>query len=797
MFQLQQVRLSKPVEATPSLAERGHAAARPKTAVREKIDAPAEWRRPLTGATLGLLLFETITGLAIYLLPFSVFNQFGVLLHTLVGLLMIVPIGVYLGQHWWRRFRGNFNHYQLLGYISAAAVLILTVSGAVLTWQAVFGIRIGYIWDLLHIIFSFALVAFLGAHLATLLWRRVNNDENRRALRAGHRVCLWKSLAWSGGLTLVCGALALGYVEDAFQSSFPEGYSFKYGDDRPFAPSLARVDMSQAESRMKARILQALTPEQGRLFAENLKPDPGKHVGVVTVAERLCGAMPLTESQKAQVRNALEEAKAGFRERGAIASEQLAGSEGCGTSGCHSEIVREWLPSAHRYASMDFVFQKVQENMAQELAPEATRYCAGCHDPIALFSGAKNVGNLTLSAEGADEGVSCLACHSIVQTDVRGNGDYTVAVPQRYIFERTEGPAAKGVSDFLIRAYPKQHVTSYMRPLYKTAESCGACHKQFVDEELNDFGWVQGQNQYDSWRKSRWHNETEDSKTVSCRECHMPLLAGNEPASGDKDDRYRHPRDGKHRSHRFLAANQYIPRFLKLAGAEEQCALTVKWLRGEYQVPEIADRWTTGPVVRLALNVPEQARPGEEIGIQTIITNNKAGHDFPTGPMDMIEGWVEVTVTDHAGNIVYASARPDERDYLVNPQIVFKAELIDRSGALIGRHELWHMVGARFKRTLFPGVTDTTTFNLECPSLPSDPSRRARLSAEQQHAFAVPKAVEGNLLKVSAKVWYCKFSAPFLDRLFGEEARMRSEVTDVAWAEAVIPVVQHGLASAE
>ena len=41
--------------------------------------------------------FETVTGLLLYLAPFSEFNQYGVLLHTLVGLLwMIVFIPVEL-----------------------------------------------------------------------------------------------------------------------------------------------------------------------------------------------------------------------------------------------------------------------------------------------------------------------------------------------------------------------------------------------------------------------------------------------------------------------------------------------------------------------------------------------------------------------------------------------------------------------------------------------------------------------------------------------------------------------------
>ncbi len=755
------------------------------------VDAAAEWRRPLTGLTLGLLAFEVITGLTIYLLPFSEFNQFGVLLHTILGVGMVGPVGWYLAEHWWRRFRGRFNHFQLLGYVSAAGFVILFVSGVVLTWQALFDVRISYTWDLVHIIVGFVFIAAMAAHLLTLLVRRSSNADVCARMRSAYRVCMTHTLFWCGGPTVLCAVLALLYVPVTFDDAFSESYSFKYGEDRPFAPSLARKDMSEFDARMKGRLLAALGPSREHEKINDLQPDPNEHVGIVTVAQRWCDDLNLSADVRAEVASILDDAREAYRDQGRIDSRLLAGSAGCGTSGCHSEIVAEWEPSAHRYSSMDFVFQEVQTNMALELAPEATRYCAGCHDPIALFSGAKNVGNETLSAEGADEGTSCLACHSMVQTDVRGNADYTIQPARRYIYEFDDGKAAKLLSDFLIRAYPRQHIDSYSRPLYKTAEACGACHKQFIDEELNAAGWVQGQNQYDSWRKSRWHDENDLTKTISCRECHMPLVASNDPAAGDRHDFNRSVDDGKHRSHRFLAANQFVPLQHKLPGAEKHCELTVDWLRGDYEIPEIGDRWTAGPAVRVRLKVPEEVSPGQEVRIQTILTNNKTGHDFPTGPMDMIEAWVEVTVTDPEGKVVFASARPDDRGYLTNPKIVFKGEAIDKEGKLIGKHELWRKVGSRFNRSLFPGFTDTTVFRFECPAMPIDPSRQVDLSDDEK-TFALPETFAGDELHVSATLWYCKFSAPFLDRLFGEEAGLRSAVTDISRAEAVIRVGRGG-----
>lgn len=50
-----------------------------------------EWRHRLLWTVGGLLLFETISGLGIYLLPFSVSSQFVVLLHTIGGIVLLIP----------------------------------------------------------------------------------------------------------------------------------------------------------------------------------------------------------------------------------------------------------------------------------------------------------------------------------------------------------------------------------------------------------------------------------------------------------------------------------------------------------------------------------------------------------------------------------------------------------------------------------------------------------------------------------------------------------------------------------
>ena len=664
------------------------------TASIESPSKASEWRRRLLFLVSGLLVFESLTGLVVFLLPFSVPNQVMVLVHTVAGVVFIPPFVWYQLRHWLLYRPLRLTHVKLTGYFAMVATVVLAGSGLVLTWQALFGPRIGRGWDLAHIVATFALLAAVLPHVVTLVVRAART----RATGAGAQVLAGArrfgvvTLGITAGLFLMVGLGTALYRPVQLVNAFPPDYSYAYGPNRPFAPSLARTSTG-----------------------------------------------------------------------GAFDARSLGGSKSCGTAGCHQEIYQEWQVSAHRYAAMDPAFQKIQSVMAEQNGAESTRYCGGCHDPISLFSGTKNLFTKDLSNQvGYQEGVSCVVCHAIKETDVKGNAEYLITQPRRYLFELSEGAPALLARDFLIRAYPRYHVETLQHKLFKSPEFCAACHKQFIDEEINKVGWVQLQNQYDNWRKSRWNYPDEPERTIECRECHMPLQDSADPGSGDDRDYNRSPGDRKHRSHRFLGANQWIPAALELPGAREHIELTEQWLRGELAIPEIADKWRPGPAVPIELVAPDTVKPGERVTIQAVITNNKVGHDFPTGPLDIIQSWVELVVVDQAGDTVYRSGQRDSAHFIEPGSFMFKAEPVDQYGNLIDRHNLWEMVGVRFRRAVFPGFADQAEFSFVCPP-----------------------ATE---LRVSARLMYRKVDQFLLNFLFGKESGLTAPVTAISEDRKTIPV---------
>lgn len=472
---------------------------------------------------------------------------------------------------------------------------------------------------------------------------------------------------------------------------------------------------------------------------------------------------------------------------GAFDERTFAGSRTCGTAGCHEQIVEEWLPSAHRYAAMDPVFQGIQKVMADQNSPESTRYCAGCHDPISLFSGTKNIFTEKLTGvHGYDEGISCLGCHAIRETDVKGNAAYSVTQPNEYLWQWQTNGLGRLARDFLIRTYPREH-NRLSKRAFKQAEYCAACHKQFIDQEVNRVGWVQLQNQYDNWAASHWNVKGDATKTIECRECHMPLVDSLDPAAGDPLDYNRSSKDGKHRSHRFLASNQLIPEMMQLEGWEEHTRLTEAWLAGKVEIPEIADKWRHGPIVKIALSAPAEVEVGTALPLRVTMTSNKVGHDFPTGPLDIIQSWLEIEVTDAAGNVVFSSGKRDQKNFLEPGTFLFKAEPVDQYGNLIDRHNLWEMVGVRFRRALFPGYSDSTQFSIPCTgALAAAPAEDGDWQEEQ--SVTTPALAGGNY-HITAKLLYRKVDQFLLNYLFGEEQQITSPVAVIDTAEMQVRVL--------
>jgi hypothetical protein len=627
----------------------------------------------------GALIFLALSGLAIWLAPFSVATEVSVLVHAALGVVILIPLTLWQASHWLatRKVRRSFRKF--CAYTGFWTMAVTTVSGVVLTWQAAFTLFTSHFWDRVHLWSGIAALPFLAYHVYPHA-KKANNGLNTTNgqpdfvppdFRPGRRHMWAMAGATVALLVILVGGLTVAY--DAYAPDFshyklPAGYKMPYGKD-PFAPSMA-----------------------------------------------------MTASG------------------GPVAPQLLAGSKSCGASGCHTEIYDEWRSSPHRWSSEDKFFQAVQAALIHAEGAPATRYCAGCHDPVSLLSGYKNA-STSIEAPGFKEGSSCVACHSMQRVDVQGNGNYVWAPPEPYLFEYKNAGEATLLTHFLIRAYPKQHDTDYNLTLVKNPVSCASCHKQFINKQINHVGFVQLQNQYDEWRLGKWNANPNPADRLRCQQCHMWLTKAPSVALADPYD-LKHGRGLEIRNHWFAAANQVMPAMLHVYGWRAQTARVLQWLKGEKYVPEIAKIWPKGPVIPLRVIAPPSIRPGQQADVRVVLTNNKAGHGFATGPLDLIRAWVAVEVRDAKGRVIYHSGQLTAQNHVEPGTLVLRAIGVNPEGKPVVRHHLWHYVGTISRRAIFPGYSDM-----------------------YEYKFTVPAHVQGPL-QVAAQLRYRKANQYFMNFVF-------------------------------
>ncbi len=433
-----------------------------------------------------------------------------------------------------------------------------------------------------------------------------------------------------------------------------------------------------------------------------------------------------------------------------IPAKMLLGSESCGTSGCHTAIYEQWAPSAHHFSGVDPFYAVIKGNYIQAQGVGAGKYCAGCHEPISLMSGE----NIHAQASPASQaGSSCVFCHSLRHPDVKGNANYVATAPDPYLFEFSSSPALRKVSQALIRLHPEQHKLDYDARHAQPIEFCGTCHKQYLDKRVNGWGFVQLQNQYDDLKNGPWY--TNESKRLRCQSCHMREVPAEDPARNAQ---------GVIHEHRILASNAFVPEMLHLPGAGQQIELVKQWLTGQAVIPEIAKVWPAGPIIALELTPENPLAEDQMADIRALAINTKVGHAFPTGPLDVIQSWLEFTATDAHGQPVFSAGTLDAQERLQGKTVEYRSFLLDRQAHVLYNHALWDAVGARDKRAIVPGASDSAEFR-----------------------FRVPCGVAGPL-HCKLRLLYRKFNPDSLAAIFPNSTPPPVPITEISSVSVDLPV---------
>ena len=397
---------------------------------------------------------------------------------------------------------------------------------------------------------------------------------------------------------------------------------------------------------------------------------------------------------------------------------QIGISDDC--RACHQDIAEEWASSVHKQAASDRTYVSNISLLAENAGMAATRYCEGCHAPVALLSGQLSPGGNhggIADTLAFDEGVGCMGCHGIHKVvHLKGVASYEFQAKEDYLFAKTDNRVLTELRHLLIRLQPEQHRQSVNHDVTDSPNLCATCHVQFMDKDMNDWGWVKMQDEYSAWLNSpysRQHDQVfAEQEVVRCQDCHMPLVAGNDPSANT---------DAKHRQHRFLGANTVLP---LLANDEQQLQLTKSFLQ-QNKMRLAIDEPRRLDATQTLMPMDEKARPqdetpffaylGEELKYTLIVSNIGVGHNFPGGTLDINEAWLATTVMDGTGKVIFESGQLNQDGSVDEDAVFYRSLPTDRKGQIVWKHDLFNRVGQAYKRVVPAGKSDLVEYSVDIP----------------------------------------------------------------------------------
>lgn len=360
------------------------------------------------------------------------------------------------------------------------------------------------------------------------------------------------------------------------------------------------------------------------------------------------GNLPPLEAAQADV----QLAKDSVTLRGGIEPRLLQPAQTCGQSGCHVGPYRQWHGSLHRFASQNVAYLRAAEALVGRKGRAAEAFCATCHNPLAVATGAYAREDWAAVEAFAQDGVSCEGCHLQVTPPHelgRFSGRFRNLADTPFPWFPNRPDLDELRYDYLLTdAY--FHRQKYFDPYMHSSEMCGACHgERHVGESGQEVVLF---DQYEDWRQSPLR-----AAGITCQKCHNNLDAYEHLEEVSVHARPNHMFPGI----ALDLPDAIVPGFRETEpylhqDLRETADFLRLFLNGEHRVSEYERHYLhliRDPRInafedhiehRRVLDMSAQVRrtDGGQVILTVTSTNNKVGHDFPSGPPDLSEYWMAI-----------------------------------------------------------------------------------------------------------------------------------------------------------
>lgn len=375
----------------------------------------------------------------------------------------------------------------------------------------------------------------------------------------------------------------------------------------------------------------------------------------------------------------------------------------CGT--CHPKHYEEWSVSQHAYAQLSPVYMAINNFLNFSTSSSMGDFCLRCHNQVGANIGESPfISNLDRHPTSR-EGITCVVCHRTSKAYNKASG--RVGLEEGDLLEPVYGPSGnkelgRVLEDDKYRVVTERdkigrkiHTEAKQFAAISTSTFCGSCH------DVTLFNGFRLEEAFSEYRLS-----PAAARGESCQDCHMGKEQG--VASGYETGPAAvvggvatKPR--KITNHLFAGPDYSIihPGIFPHNSDAQKMASLRQWLQFDYKagwgtdafedkVPEgttfparwesVDDRYDARAILdeqfrRLAFArdkrlellrngyglgkvvVEQQDKDGIEFKVQ--VKNLTDGHNVPTGFTGERVVWLEVTVTDRQGKVIFRSGDRD------------------------------------------------------------------------------------------------------------------------------------------
>ena len=375
----------------------------------------------------------------------------------------------------------------------------------------------------------------------------------------------------------------------------------------------------------------------------------------------------------------------------------------CGT--CHPKQYEEWAISQHSYAQLSPVYMAINNFLNFSTSSSMGDFCLRCHNQVGANLGESPfISNLERHPTSR-EGITCVVCHRITKGYNKVSG--RLALAEGSLLDPVMGPNGNAemervLNDDKYRVVTEEnelgrkiHTEAKKFAPISTPTFCGSCH------DVTLFNGFRLEEAFSEYRLS-----PAADRGVTCQDCHMGKIQGI-PSDFDYGPAAvvggvpTKPR--KLSSHLFSGPDYSVihPGIFPHNADAQQLATLEQWLEfdhkagwgtdefedtvaDDYEFPEswasIDDRYDARDILDVQferldfarkkrlevlrngyhlgnINIEEASADGIEFEVE--VKNITDGHNVPTGFTGERLVWLEVTVKDADGNVVFVSGDRD------------------------------------------------------------------------------------------------------------------------------------------